>query len=160
MTLASVPVTLAARIGQNEEGMPEPTPEPTKLTRLEAAQKFAMHIGHRDRDNAMELLSPSVTYRVPGGFALAGLFSGSEAVATHLCDLVARTLGTFEAVKWEDWMVGEYHIAALADVQVRIEARRFAGRILFLLRFDMDDKIDEIVVLPEDPRAVERFFST
>ena len=34
------------------------------LTRLEAAQAFAMHIGHRDQDQAVALLSPVVTFRV------------------------------------------------------------------------------------------------
>ncbi len=29
---------------------------------------------------------------------------------------------------------------------------------MFLLAFDVADKIDEIIVLPEDPHAVERFF--
>jgi hypothetical protein len=132
-------------------------PEPTNPTRLEAAQRFVMHIGHRDGNQAIGLLSPVVTYRVPGGRTLGGVFSGSAEVAGHLCDLVERTRGTFEAIKWDDWMVGEHHVAAWADIQMRIERYGFAGRVLFLLRFDVGDKIDEIVVLPEDQHAAKRF---
>jgi len=139
--------------------MSEPTGPSPGASRLEAAQGFAMHIGHRDLDQAMALLSPAVTYQVSGDHPLAGVFSGSEAVARHLCDLVERTLGTFEAVKWEDWLVGEHHVAAWADIQLRIQARRFAGRVLFLMRFDLSDKIDEIIVFFEDQRAAERFFA-
>jgi hypothetical protein len=54
-------------------------------------------------------------------------------------------------------MVGEYHIAVLSDIAMSDGARRFAGRALFLMRFDRDDKIDEVVVLSEDPRSLERF---
>ena len=132
--------------------------EPTNPTRLEAAQRFVMHIGHRDLDQAIGLLSPVVTYRVAGVSTLSRVFSGGAEVAGHLCDLVERTKGTFEAIKWEDWMVGEHHVAAWADIQMQMERREFAGRIMFLLGFDVADKIDEIIVLPEDPHAVERFF--
>jgi ketosteroid isomerase-like protein len=133
-------------------------PEPTLPSRLAIAQQFVIHIWHLDSGPAVALLSPAVTYRVSGDHALAGTFSGPEEVTGHLCNLVQLTTGTLDAVKWDDWMVGEYHIAAWADIHAQKEGRQFSGRGLFLLRFDRDDKIDEVIVLFEDPPSVERFF--
>lgn len=117
-----------------------------------------MHIGHRDHDQAMALLSSEVKYRVAGDHDPPWRYFGSEDVAAHLCELSERTGGTFEAIKWEDWLVGDFHVAAWADIQAQQPGRRFAGRVMFLLRFDLDDKIDEIIVLPEDPSEAARFF--
>ena len=119
-----------------------------------------MHVGHRDQDQVKELLSPLATYRVAGGRSSLGVFSGHERVAEHLCDLVEKTKGTYEAVKWEDWMVGEHHVAAWGDIQAESRGRRFAGRVLFLLRFNLDDMIDEVIVFPEDPASAEQFFAS
>jgi hypothetical protein len=116
-----------------------------------------MHIGHRDFGPAATVLSPAVTYRVAGEHALAGTFSGREEVCSHLSDVVERTMGTMDAIKWEDWMLGEHHIAAWGEVHVRSKGRVFSGRRLIMLRFDVDDKIDEVIVLFEDQRAIERF---
>ena len=129
-----------------------------QMARLEASQAFAMHIGHRDQEQAMALLSSDVSYRIAGDNSMTGSFSGSEQVAAHLCELSLTTEGTYQAIKWEDWMVGEQHVAAWADVQAERPGRRFTGRVLFLIRFDAADKIDEIIVLPEDPIATQRFF--
>jgi ketosteroid isomerase-like protein len=133
-------------------------PDSARPTRLEAAQQFVMHIGHRDSERAMELLSPRVVYRVQGQHQLAGTFSGREAVTTHLMRLLERTKGTFEALKWEDWLLGENHVAALANIRVEADGRLYTGRHLYLVSFDIDDKIAEVVVFFEDQRAVERFF--
>ena len=130
-------------------------PAATSQTRLATAQQFVSHIGHHDFERSIELLSSDVTYRVAGTSALAGTFSGCGEVTRHLIDLVERTAGTFDALKWEDWMVGERHVAALVKIQVDAAARRYEGRVLFLVRFDVDDKIEEIVVFFEDERAAE-----
>ena len=84
--------------------------------------------------------------------------SGQAQVADHLCDLVEKTKGSFEAVKWEDWMVGMQHVSGWAHIQAEWRGRSFAGRVLFLLRFDLDDKIDEVIVFPEDPATAGEFF--
>src|SRR5208283_3140195 len=97
---------------------------------LAIAQQFVMHVGHRDFGRSIELLSSNVTYRVPGNHALAGVFSGREAVTRHLIDLVERTAGSFDAVKWEDWMLGEHHVAALADIHIQSAGQRYEGRAL------------------------------
>lgn len=133
-------------------------PTSAHTTRLGAAQQFVMHIGHRDSEQAMELLSPQVTYRVQGHHALAGVFSGREEVTRHLMLLLERTRGTLDALKWEDWLLGEDHVAALADIRAQADGQVYTGRYLFLVRFDIDDKIADVIVFIEDERAAERFF--
>ena len=64
----------------------------------------------------------------------------------HLMRLFERTGGTFDAFKWEDWMLGEYHVAALANVHLNTKGQMYKGRHLFLVRFDKDDLIQEITV--------------
>ncbi len=128
--------------------------------RLATAEQFVMHIGHRDFDRSIDLLSPNVEYRVPGNHALSGVFSGREEVTSHLIDLVERTAGSFEALKWEDWMLGEHHVAALAYIHIQFAGQRFEGRVLFLVRFDIDDKIAEIVAYLEDERGLDRVLHT
>ena len=125
-------------------------------TRLAIARQFLAHIGHRDVDQGIELLSADATSRVPGSRALAGTFSGRDEVMRHLTDLYERTGGTFDAYKWEDWMVGEHHVAALADVHFDAKGQMYEGRHLLLVRFDLDDKIEEITVFFGDQRSIER----
>ena len=132
-------------------------PEGTRPTRLAIAQEFLMSVGNDNVGPSMALLSPHATYRVTGNHALAGVFSGTEDIARHLAALHQRTGGTFETVKWEDWMVGEQHVAALSDVHIRSGGQKYMARHLTLVRFDADDKILEITVLFEDESSMARF---
>jgi ketosteroid isomerase-like protein len=132
-------------------------PEAAPPTRMAIAQHFLVLIGHRDVDRGAELLSPHATYRVPGSHALAGTFSGREEIMGHLISLFDRTGGTYDAFKWEDWLLGEHHVAALANVHLNTKGQIYKARHLFLVRFDMHDKIEEITVFFEDQRAAERF---
>ena len=77
-------------------------------------------------------------------------------MARHLVELAERTGGAFESLKWEDWLVGSDHIAVVAKVLIEVSGQRTVSSVLFLLRFDVDDKIAEIVVFPEDIRSIER----
>ena len=134
--------------------MPEGTPE----TRVAIAQQFLVVVGHRDIDQGIEFLAPHATYRVPGTHALAGTFSGRDEIMRHLITLFERTGGTLDVFKWEDWLVGEYHIAALVQVHAQGHGASFTTRLIFLLGFDQSDKVSEITILFEDPNAAERFF--
>jgi ketosteroid isomerase-like protein len=129
-------------------------PQPTRMA---IARRFLVLIGHRDVEQGIELLSPDATYRVPGSHALAGTFSGRDEIIRHLISLFERTGGTLDAFKWEDWMLGEHHVAALADVHMNTKGQIYKARHLFLVRFDAHDKIEEITVFFEDQRAAERF---
>ena len=134
--------------------------EATYPTRLVTAQQFVMHIGHRDLDRGVELLAPNVTYRIPGNHLLAGVLSGREQVTRHFIDLAERTTGTFDALKWDDWMLGTNHVTALATIQFQMSGQVYTGRVLFLMRFDIEDKIAEIVTFLEDERSVERILAS
>jgi ketosteroid isomerase-like protein len=127
-------------------------------TRLGTAQEFLLHVGHHDFDEAIGLLSPGVVYRVPGRHALAGTFHGPDEVTAHLITLVERTTGTFEALKWEDWLIGQDHVAALVNVHMQSNARAYTGRHIFLVTFDLDDRISGISVFFENESSAERFF--
>jgi ketosteroid isomerase-like protein len=129
-------------------------------SRLAIAQAFVLHLGHRDVEQVIELLSPDVVYRVPGNYALAGTFHGPDDVTRHLMALADRTRGTFDAFKWEDWMVGQDYVSILADIRMQIEQRTFSGRAIFLVGFGAGDKIATLSVFYEDLHAVERFFGS
>jgi ketosteroid isomerase-like protein len=128
------------------------------MTRLQIAQELALHLGHRDFEQFLELLSPEVTYRVGGSHPLAGTYHGPDEVTDHMRDVVDRTKDTFEALQWEDWLVGQDHIAALVRINAQGHGASFSARLIFLLGFDARNKVSEITILFEDPNAAERFF--
>jgi ketosteroid isomerase-like protein len=127
-------------------------------SRLQIAQQLATHLGHRDFERFLEFLSPAVTYRVGGSHPLAGTYHGPGEVTDHMRDLVDRTKDTVEALQWEDWLVGQDHIAALVKIRAQGHGASFTARLMFLFGFDASNKVSEITVLFEDPNAVERFF--
>jgi ketosteroid isomerase-like protein len=132
-------------------------PDSNHTARLAAAQQFLTHIGRGDLGQAIDLLSEQVSYRAQGNNALAGLFTGRDAVARHLQQIVERTRGTFEAFKWADWMIGEHHVAGLASVHAQSNGRIYKGRTLMLVTFNSADKIEGITVFFEDQNAIDRF---
>ena len=67
----------------------------------------------------MGLLSDNVTYKVHGHRELARGITGRDAVAKHLVELVERSGGGYESLKWVDWMVGNDHVAAIAQILVQ-----------------------------------------
>jgi hypothetical protein len=73
-------------------------------------------------------------------------------------DLVDRTDNTYDAFKWEDWLVGDQHVAALVRVRAHGHGAIFAARLVLLFGFDPADKVSEITVFFEDAGAAERFF--
>ena len=128
-------------------------------SRLQIAQRLATHLGRRDFDQFIHLLSHEVEYRVGGNHMLAGTFRGPDEVTAHVRDLVDRTDNTYDAFKWEDWLVGDQHVAALVRVHGEGHGAIFAARLVVLLGFDPADKVSEITVLFEDASGAERFFS-
>ncbi|HEY2566004.1 MAG TPA: nuclear transport factor 2 family protein [Acidimicrobiales bacterium] len=127
-------------------------------SRLTSAQELLQLIGSHDVDKAMSFLSDDVTYRVPGKQGLSGDYVGRDGVARHLVDVYEETKGTFDPLKWEDWMVGTDHVAVLAKISMERQAAIMTGRFLYLLRFNGDDKIDGIELFVSDPEQVKRFF--
>jgi len=132
-------------------------PDSPHRDRLATAQQFLTHIGRGDVMQAIDLLSENVTYRAQGNHALAGLFTGRDAVIRHLTDLVERTKGTFEAFKWDDWLIGEHHVVGLSSIHAQSHGRIYKGRSLTLVGFTMADQIEHITVFFEDQGAMDRF---
>lgn len=130
---------------------------PTPSNRAVTVERFLHHLGGRDFEEVLELLSPTVTYRVPGNNALAGVFTGREAVARHLLDIAERTDGHFDPFKQDDVMVGQSHTAVLVNVRMQRQASTLRARILILLRFDVSDRIEAVSVFFDDLEAFERF---
>jgi ketosteroid isomerase-like protein len=127
-------------------------------SRLHVAQQVAAHLGHPDFDEILELLSPDVSYRVVGNHALAGTFRGPDEVIAHVKHVVDWTGNTYDPFKWEDWLVGEHHVAALVRVHAHGHGAAYAARLVMLFGFDPADKVSEITICFEDTGAAERFF--
>jgi hypothetical protein len=113
-------------------------------------------IGRSDIDGAVSLLSSSAVYRVEGVHSLAGTFSADE-VVDHLQTLIQRTSGTIDATKFEDWLTGERYVGCVVQMTFHAKSRRFSGRVVFLLRFDTAELIDQVTVFFEDADALLRF---
>ena len=132
-------------------------PDSTHGDRLALAKQYLIHTGRGDVAEAVGLLAEDVAYRAQGHNALAGLFTGRDAVTRHLAQLVERTRGTFEAFKWEDWLIGENHVVGLSSIHARSDGRIYKGRTVTVLRFNGADEIDGITVFFDDQSAIDRF---
>jgi hypothetical protein len=75
-----------------------------------------------------------------------------------LTSIISRTGNTYDAFKFEDWLVGELSVVALLRIYVHGHAAAYEGRLVLLFGFDPADKVSEITVFFEDPIAAERFF--
>ena len=131
-------------------------PEPQRLIN---ARRFFLSYSREGVDEAVQLLSPHVVYTVPGHSRVSGVFRGPEEVRRHIVKLIEFSRGTFEVLKWMDWMVGETHIAALQYAQAQTHSRVYRGHHIYLLEFDPDDLLSVITVFFEDQAAADRFFS-
>lgn len=122
----------------------------TVSSRLRVAQLFIMQIGHRGMADLADLLVTTVTFKAAGESVLAGYSSGREAVLEHFDNLARRTAGTFDIIKWSDWMIGESHVAVLLDVHAQCLGRFRRESQLFLVKLNARDMIVEIRVFVGD----------
>jgi ketosteroid isomerase-like protein len=137
---------------------PDGTSRDARAARLRTAERFLAQLGRSDVESVLGLLSPTATYHVSGMHALSGTFSTPEDILGQLRALAARTNGTVEATKWDDWLVGDYHVAGVGRLRMQSNGQIYEGRHVFLFTFDTNDKIDAITVFYEDPAAAMRFF--
>jgi ketosteroid isomerase-like protein len=124
--------------------------------RLERASALLSRLGRSSISEAFDVLADDIIWRVPGDNQFAGVYEGREIVQQHLLDLSDAT-SEFSTSKWDDWMIGTHHIAARAAIHATGSGRLFSGRQLYLLRFDVDDKINEFIVFFEDEEKADRF---
>lgn len=134
----------------------EQPPEPQRLIN---AREFFLSFSLPHLDDVARLLSPKVVFTVPGQNMLSGVFHGPDEVKDHLAALVEFSKGTFEVLRWLDWMVGETHITALQFAQAQHEAKVYRGHHLYLLESDSGDLLSDIKIFFEDQAAADRFFS-
>ncbi len=134
-----------------------PSVEPQRLLN---ARQFFLSYSLKQLDAAVRLLSPTVAYTVPGNSQISGVFHGPDEVKHHIVKLIQLTRGTFEVLKWMDWMVGETHISALQYAQAQSRGVIYRGHHVYLLESDSDDLLSSIKVFFEDQAAADRFFSS
>jgi hypothetical protein len=143
-------VTTAEQDGTSQDG---------RAARLRTAEHFLAPLGRFEVEPVLDLLSPTATYHVSGTHALSGTFSTPEDILGHLRDLAARTKGTLEATQWDDWLVGDYHVAGVGWLHMQANGQIYKGRhVFFFFSFDPHAQIDAITVFYEDPAAAMRFF--
>jgi ketosteroid isomerase-like protein len=133
-----------------------PSAEPQRLLN---ARRFFLSYSMKQLDEALRLLSPNVVYTVPGNSQISGVFRGPDEVRGHIVKLIEFSRGTFEVLKWMDWMVGETHISALQYAQAQGQGDLYRGHHLYLLESDPDDLLSSIKVFFEDQAAADRFFN-
>jgi ketosteroid isomerase-like protein len=134
-------------------------PAPPDPPRLANTQRFFVSFSTNKVEDAIHLLSPDVTYTVPGRSALSGVCRGPEEVRRHLAMLLEFAKGTYDVLKWVDWMMGETHVAGLQYLQMQRNGVIYRGHQLFLVETDHNDKLSDIRVLFEDEDEASRFFS-
>jgi ketosteroid isomerase-like protein len=132
---------------------------PAESPRLINARKFFMSLAASQLEEAAHLLSPNITYTVPAGNALSGVFRGPAEVKRHLIELFEFSHETYDALKFADWMVGDSHVAMLQDAQLQGNGKIYRGHQLFLVTFDQNDALSRIEVFFENQEAANRFFS-
>jgi ketosteroid isomerase-like protein len=134
-------------------------PPPAEPQRLVNAKRFFMSYSLSRLEEAVRMLSPKVVYTVPGKSPISGVFHGPDEARGHIIKLIELSRGTFEVLKWMDWMVGETHIAALQYAQAQNGGGIYRGHHIYLLESDHNDLLSSIKVFFEDQAAADRFFS-
>jgi hypothetical protein len=122
----------------------------TASSRLRVAQLFIMQIGHRSMADLTDLLVTAVAFKATGQSVLAGYSSGRDAVLEHFESLARRTAGTFDIIKWNDWMIGDSHVAVLLNVHAQCLGRFRRESQLVLVKLNARDRIVEIRVFVGD----------
>ena len=101
-------------------------PEPQRLIN---ARRFFLSYSKEHLEDAVHLLSPHVVYSVPGHSGLTSMSTRPDEVRRHIVKLIDFSQGTFEILKWTDWMIGETHIAALQYAQAPTRGRIYTKEI-------------------------------
>lgn len=130
----------------------------TGSRQLKIAETFLSCLGRSNPQGALDLLSPTASYHVSGIHSFSGTFTSPVDILRHLEALASLTNGSVDVVKWEDWLIGEHHIAALGELRMSAEGQRYSGLHVFLFAFNEDDTVQHISVFYEDSAAALRFF--
>jgi hypothetical protein len=118
-----------------------------------------MGITTDDSGDTASLLSPDVVYTVPGRGPLAGTFRGPAEVYEHVGKLFRVTSGTFEILKWVDWLVGLRHVAALQFAQAQAGGVIYRNHHVYLIETDQNDLLANMRVYFEKQAEADEFFA-
>ena len=136
--------------------MPE-SPEPARLVNV---RRFLMGIATDNSADVLSLLSPKVVYTVPGRGPLSGTFRGPAEVYDHVDKLFRITSGTFEVLKWIDWLVGLTHVAALQYAQAQGDSLIYRSHHVWVVDTDLDDLLTNIRIFFENQPEADAFFAS
>src|SRR5271167_1762700 len=117
---------------------------PAESTRLINVRRFFQSIWASPVNIPIELLSPDVRYSVPGHGAMSGVFHGPSEVRDHLSKLYEFSHGTFDVLKWVDWLEGDTHVVALQYGQAQHQKTIYRGHQVFLVECDENDLLSDI----------------
>lgn len=134
-------------------------PEAAEPARLVNARRFLLGITTDHSGDVLSLLSPEVVFTVPGRGPLAGVFRGPTAVYEHIARLFSLTSGTFEILKWVDWLVGSGHVAAMQFAQAEGGGRIYKKHHIFVIETGDDDLLTKIRIFFEDQADADTFFA-
>jgi hypothetical protein len=80
-------------------------------------------------------------------------------VCDHIGHLFSVTSGTFETLKWVDWLVGLSHVAALQSAQAQDGGVIYRNHHTFVIETGEDDLLSNIRIFFEDQSAATTFFA-
>jgi hypothetical protein len=109
--------------------------------------------------DVLSLLSPDVVYTVPGHGPMAGVFRGPAEVYDHIGKLFRITSGTFEVLKWVDWLVGLTHVAALQYAQAQGDSVIYRSHHVYVVDTDQNDLLSNIRIFFENQTEADTFFT-
>ena len=115
---------------------------------------FARKQGFALRD----LFAPDAIWTVPGGGIMAGVFRGREAIFRFLARLPKETDGTYSS-RLIDVLVSADRAAALYRASGERHGQRLDLDQVLLFRLE-DGLVHEVLALPSDPAAFERFWAS
>lgn len=79
-------------------------------------------------------------------------------MSEHIARLFRITSGTFEVLKWVDWLVGLNHVAALQFVQAQGSGAIFRGHVVYVVETDQHELLSSIRIFFENQIAADAFF--
>lgn len=103
------------------------------------------------------LFADDAVWSVPGEGAMAGVYRGRHAIFSFLGRLPKETGGTY-ASRLVDVLASDERAAALYVASGERRGRRLELEQVLLFRF-RDGRVSEVLALPSDPGAFERFWA-
>ncbi|MGA2530981.1 MAG: hypothetical protein ABSG36_17705 [Acidimicrobiales bacterium] len=112
--------------------------ETERSSRLEIVKACGRHLGYRAFYRCTSLLSPKETYPIAAYRALEKGVSSSEAITNPLIQSAESSDRTVDFLKWCGRVLGAYHAAVMANLQIPVSEQATAGSFPYLVRLATD----------------------